>query len=69
MLQHCLKIAIRNFRKHKIFSFLNISGLAIGMAGAYLWYTSATASTNPEIAPRHNMSAAIDDTQIRSERI
>ena len=32
MLRNYLKIAIRNFTKHKSFSFINISGLAIGMA-------------------------------------
>ena len=32
MLKNYLKIAIRNFYKHKTFSFINISGLAIGMA-------------------------------------
>jgi ABC-type antimicrobial peptide transport system permease subunit len=32
MLKNYLKIALRNFVKHKSFSFINISGLAIGMA-------------------------------------
>ena len=32
MLKNYLKIALRNFYKHKSFSFINISGLAIGMA-------------------------------------
>jgi putative ABC transport system permease protein len=32
MFKHYLKIALRNFRKYKTFSFINISGLAIGMA-------------------------------------
>jgi putative ABC transport system permease protein len=32
MLKNYLKIALRNFIKHKSFSFINISGLAIGMA-------------------------------------
>ncbi|MFC2156572.1 ABC transporter permease [Acidobacteriota bacterium] len=32
MLQNVLKIALRNIKRHKIFSFINISGLAIGMA-------------------------------------
>jgi len=32
MLKNYLKIALRNFTKHKSFSFINISGLAIGMA-------------------------------------
>jgi ABC-type antimicrobial peptide transport system permease subunit len=32
MLKNYLKIALRNFVKHRSFSFINISGLAIGMA-------------------------------------
>jgi len=32
MLGNYLKVAFRNFRKHKSYSFINISGLAIGMA-------------------------------------
>ena len=32
MFKNYLKIALRNFFKHKSFSFINISGLAIGMA-------------------------------------
>ncbi len=32
MFKNYLKIAFRNFTKHKSFSFINISGLAIGMA-------------------------------------
>ncbi len=32
MIKNYLKIAFRNLKKHKIYSFINISGLAIGMA-------------------------------------
>ncbi len=32
MIKNYLKIALRNFRKHKGYSFINIAGLAIGMA-------------------------------------
>jgi putative ABC transport system permease protein len=32
MLRNYLSIAIRNLLKHKVFSFINISGLAVGMA-------------------------------------
>ncbi len=32
MLKNYLKVALRNFYKHKSYSFINISGLAIGMA-------------------------------------
>ena len=36
MLQNDIKIAVRNFRKNKLFSTLNITGLAIGMAACLL---------------------------------
>ena len=36
MLKNILTIATRNIRRHKIFSLLNIFGLAIGLVGAYL---------------------------------
>jgi putative ABC transport system permease protein len=36
MLKNYITIAVRHFRKNKIFSFLNITGLAIGMAACLL---------------------------------
>ncbi len=36
MLKNYLKIAIRNISKNKLYSFINIAGLAIGMASAIL---------------------------------
>lgn len=36
MLRSYIKIALRNFRKNKLFSLLNITGLAIGMAACLL---------------------------------
>ena len=36
MLKNYIKIALRHFRKNKIFSLLNITGLAIGMAACLL---------------------------------
>ena len=32
MLRNYLKIALRNIKKHKGYSFINITGLAVGMA-------------------------------------
>ena len=32
MLNNYLKIAVRNLKKHKAYSFINIAGLAVGMA-------------------------------------
>lgn len=39
MLKSYLKIAIRNFRRQKLFSLINIFGLALGMACAILIYS------------------------------
>lgn len=36
MLKNYIKIAVRHFQKNKIFSLLNITGLAIGMAACLL---------------------------------
>ena len=36
MLQNYLKIALRNLAKNKVFSFINITGLAVGMAVSML---------------------------------
>jgi len=36
MLKNYLKIAARNLRKHKLYSFINIAGLALGIAGSSL---------------------------------
>jgi hypothetical protein len=42
MLRNYLKIALRNLRRNRIYSILNIAGLALGMAVALLiglWIT------------------------------
>lgn len=36
MIQNYLKVAFRNMMRHKVFSFINITGLAIGMAVCFL---------------------------------
>jgi putative ABC transport system permease protein len=36
MIKNYLKIAFRNLRRHKIFSFINIMGLAVGMTACFL---------------------------------
>lgn len=38
MLKNYFSIAFRNFRKHKIFSIINVSGLAIGISAALVIY-------------------------------
>ena len=36
MLKNYLKVALRNLRKHKVYSFINILGLAVGLAASVL---------------------------------
>ena len=36
MIKNYLKTALRNLRRNKVFSFINISGLALGMACSLL---------------------------------
>ena len=38
MFKNYLKIALRNIRKHKVYSFINIAGLAIGIAACLLLF-------------------------------
>src|SRR5688572_23722533 len=40
MIKNYLKIAVRNLLRHRVFSFINVTGLAVGMASAiliFLW--------------------------------
>lgn len=39
MIKNYLKIALRNLKRHKAFSFINITGLAIGIASCLLLFT------------------------------
>ncbi|WP_439557777.1 ABC transporter permease [Dyadobacter sp.] len=36
MLKNYLKIAFRNLWKHKVFSFINVMGLTVGMSACFL---------------------------------
>lgn len=50
MLKNYLKIAFRNIRRNFTYSFINIFGLAVGLASAWLtvnWQSIKTALKNP----------------------
>lgn len=42
MIKNYLKMALRNLKRHKAFSFINITGLAIGIASCLLLFTVVT---------------------------
>ena len=46
MFKNYLKIALRNFRRQKVFSFINIFGLALGMACTILIYSFIESEVN-----------------------
>src|SRR6186713_1996861 len=46
MLKNYFKIALRNLWRHKAFSFINIAGLAVGMAACFLIYLYVTFETS-----------------------
>ncbi len=39
MIKNYLKIAFRNLWRHRVFSFINILGLTVGMTAFYLIFT------------------------------
>src|SRR5690349_4900596 len=39
MLQNYIKIALRNFTRNKLFTFINVAGLSMGMAAFMLIFT------------------------------
>ncbi len=46
MIKNYFKIALRKLWKHKVFSFINIMGLAVGMTGCFLIYLYVHFETN-----------------------
>src|SRR6478609_454848 len=54
MIKNYLKIAWRNLLKHKVFSFINISGLAIGISACLLIFIYVHHETNYD---QYNLNA------------
>src|ERR1700712_3283648 len=46
MLRNYFNIAIRNLMRHKVFSLINIAGLAVGMAACFLIYQYVSFETS-----------------------
>lgn len=72
MLKNYLKVAFRNIFKHKVYSFLNIFGLALGMASAilillFVFYERSYDRFNENADRIHRIAvrAMIGDTKIR----
>lgn len=54
MIKNYIKIALRSLRKHKVFSIINISGLAIGLAAFWMITLYVTDELSYDL---HNMNA------------
>ncbi len=72
MLKNYLKVAFRNIFKHKVYSFLNIFGLALGLASAilillFVFYERSYDRFNDKADRVHRIAvrAMIGDTKIR----
>ena len=48
MLKYNLVLFIRNLRRQKLFSFINILGLSVGMASALIMYLYVSSELSPD---------------------
>ena len=71
MVKNYLKIAFRNLWRHKVFSFINITGLAVGMAACFLifLYVSFEASYDSFYGKGHRIYRLVTDVKTPSETI
>ena len=71
MLKNYFKIAIRNLLRHKAFSFINILGLAVGMAACFLifLYVSFETSYDNFNAKANRIYRVVSDIKTPSEVI
>ena len=52
MIKNYFKTALRSFKRHKLFTLINIIGLSIGISAALVIWISSTAINAPRIAPK-----------------
>jgi putative ABC transport system permease protein len=71
MLKNYFKIAVRNLWRHKVFSFINILGLAVGMAACFLifLYVSFETSYDNFNTKASRIYRIVTDTKTPSETI
>jgi putative ABC transport system permease protein len=71
MLKNYFKIALRNLQRHKVFSFINILGLAVGMAACYLMflYVSFEKSYDSFNTKANRIYRIVTDVKTQSELI
>ena len=71
MIKSFLKIALRNLLRHKVFSFINIMGLAVGMAACFLifLYVSFEQSYDSFHSKAPNIYRLVTDVKTPTETI
>ncbi|HEX9510005.1 MAG TPA: ABC transporter permease [Puia sp.] len=73
MLKNYFKIAWRNLQRNKVFSFINIFGLAIGLTGCmlltlYIWQENSYDSYHPHIDRLYQVAAVYTDHDGKGSR-
>ncbi len=71
MFKNYFKIAVRNLRRHKAFSFINILGLAVGMTACFLIYLYVSLETSYDNfhSKADRIYRVVTDTKTPSETI
>src|SRR5580765_7064877 len=73
MFYHNLKLAFRNLQKHKIFSFINIAGLSVGLAsciiiGLYAYYELSFDSFHVNHKKIYRVNKATNEKEKQAQR-
>jgi putative ABC transport system permease protein len=73
MLKHYLRIAIRNMKNHKTYSFINIAGLSIGIACffaifLFVRFEMSYDNYHPDVDRIYRVAASVDSQNIPGEK-